>query len=633
MNEILGCEVSQHEATFRIYVEQTFGMVFELYREAEATTPLYKQVLIKRDENNIFSIHLSKIEQGMYYVWRKVTADYSYSPAIMDPYAKGTCFIRGEWRNLIVRSYHYRIDKPRIPWGQTIIYELHVGHFTHNDSSCPEQERGTFKGLIRKLPYFKALGITTLELLPIFKWYPYTLKTINPITGKQLEDVWGYNTLAFFAVDQRFSVDKTPEGAVEELKLLVEAAHKEKIEILLDVVYNHSGEGGKDGVAIHFKYLAPKVYYKYNENGDYLNCSGTGNTLNTNHPIVKKLIRDSLHYWSGEIGIDGFRFDLASILGQDEKGRWLKESLLNEIGNDPRLSKEKLITESWDAKGSYDVGRMPAPFCEWSDYFRDTMRKFVKGDQGIVSAVIDCLMGREIYFTDSHKDKKQPIHFITAHDGFTLRDLVTYNTKHNEANGEQNRDGHNENYSYNWGIEGETTCIEIINKRERAIKNLMSLLLLSKGTPMIHMGDELGRTQLGNNNAFCQDSPMVWVDWNCWEQKKTLFEFVKGIISLRQTLDYYNDEGDYEVSWHGVHYKQPDLSYYSRSIACLMEGKESLFMIINSYWEPLRFDLPEISQRWQQILNTASPHPLKEETIGEKQFEVQAYSVCLFKVP
>ena len=633
MEEVLGYTICEQQATFRLYVQEAFGMVFEIYPSKEASTPIYKQLLLEQPESHIYEVTAPHVKQGMYYVWRMIQQDYSYSPAIMDPYAKGIYYIYGEWRNLITRDQKYQVAKPDIPWAKTIIYELHVGHFTKLDEGCPEEERGTFKGLMRKLSYFKALGVTTLELLPIFKWYPYTLKALSPLTGKLLEDVWGYNTLGFFAIDERFSVDRTSEGALKEFKAFIEAAHREGIEVLLDVVYNHSGEGGKDGVSIHFKRLAPKVYYKYNDNGEYLNCSGTGNTLNTNHPLVKKLIKDSLLYWSQIVGVDGFRFDLASILGQDEKGHWLKESLLNEIGSDPFLSKVKLITESWDAKGSYDVGRMPAPFGEWSDYFRDTMRKFVKGDQGLVSAAINCLTGKEIYFTDPHKELKQTIHFITAHDGFTMRDLVSYNSKHNEANGEQNRDGHNANFSYNWGVEGETDDVKILAQRQQIVKNLFSLLLLSQGVPMILMGDELGRTQQGNNNAFCQDNEITWVDWQGKEKQGALLRFVQDLIKLRKTLDYFEEPNAYQVSWHGVRYKEPDLSYYSRSIACLIEGKESLFLIINNYCESLRFELPPIEEGegWLKLLDSAAEQPFRNEWVMTSTIEVKPYSVYLLK--
>lgn len=628
----LGCHLEQEGATFRIYAKHAFAMVLEVYQQANKLTPFFKQVIERVDDSDFFSTFVPCVKGDMYYVWRIMHEDYSYSPTIMDPYAKGIIYFQGEWRNLVVSREYSKVVNPKIPWKQTILYELHVGHFTKIDESIPLKERGTFKGLIRKLPYFKQLGVTSLELLPIFKWYAHTLKNKNPYTSELLEDVWGYNSIAFFALDERYSVEKTSESSLKEFREFIEAAHHEKIEVILDVVYNHTGEGGEDGVAIHFKYLAPEIYYKYNEQHKFLNCSGTGNTLNTNHLIVKKLIKESLTYWAEEVGVDGFRFDLASILAQDEKGRWLKESLLNEIATDPILSKVKLITEGWDAKGSYDVGRMPAPFCEWSDYFRDTIRKFIKGEQGIVPAVSVCMMGKEIYFTDTRKGKDQTIHFITAHDGFTMWDLVTYNQKHNEANGENNRDGHNANYSYNWGIEGETNQEHINSRRKQAMKNLMSLLFLSKGTPMLLMGDEFGRTQKGNNNAFCQDNEIVWVDWSKSKENNELLSFTSRVIAIRKQLDYFINEDQYEVSWHGVHYKQPDWSYYSCSIACYIEGKESLFFISNNYYEALIFELPPTKGKWCCMINTAAKDTFKEGIIEEGYYEVKAYSVCLFKV-
>lgn len=635
-HEKLGCQLSSEGAYFTIYAKHAFAMVVEIYEDVNQTTPVIKEVIEREKDSDYFTAYIrnmgaKKITSGMYYVWRIMNEDYSYSPALMDPYAKGVAYVKGEWRNLIIGAWHYLKKKPEIPWKSTIIYELHVGHFTKIDESIPEEERGTFKGLIRKIPYLKQLGVTTLEILPVFKWYPRTVKNRSPYTGELLEDVWGYNTLAFFAIDERYSVGKNSEDSLEEFKAFIEAAHEAGLEIILDVVYNHSGEGGEGGVKVHFKYLAPEVYYKYSECGNYLNCSGTGNTLNTNHPIVKALIKDSLIYWANEIGVDGFRFDLASILGQDERGRWLKESLLNEIATDPILSKVKLITEGWDAKGSYDVGRMPAPFCEWSDYFRDTIRKFVKGDQGIVPSVSHCMMGKEIYFTDSRKGKDQTIHFITAHDGFTMWDLVSYNQKHNEANGEDNRDGHNANYSYNWGTEGETDDEGILVSRQKAARNLLSILFFSKGTPMLLMGDEFARTQKGNNNAFCQDNELVWVDWKKSIEHADLLDFTRRIIQLRKSLDYFKHEEDYTISWHGIHQKQPDWSYYSRSIALFIEGKESLFFISNNYYESLMFELPKVEGKWKCLINTAHLKQV-EEVVESEQYEVKAYSVCLFQI-
>ena len=629
----LGCYFTEYGAQLSIYTTSASIMLLEIYEEVQSSLPIKKILLDAKNyqKDNIFSVEIEGLKEGMAYVWRIVYEDYSYSSSILDPYAKATSFVQGEWRNIIKKYKKYVLPKPNIPWANTIIYELHIGHFTKNCPHLPETMKGTFTGLKEQLSYIKELGITTLELLPIFKWNAYTLKNRNPNTNELLEDVWGYNPISFFAIDERYSAGKTSEEALDEFRALVEAAHKEGLEIILDVVYNHTGEGGKEGTAFHFKHLAPEIYYKYNDKGEFLNCSGTGNTLNTNHPIVKKLIIDSLVYWSEEVGVDGFRFDLASILGQDDNGKWLKNSLLNEIAEHPLLSTTKLISESWDAKGCYDVGRMPSPFREWSDYFRDTIRQFIKGDQGKIKALADCIQGKEIYFSDITKGTYHMLHFITAHDGFTMWDLLSYNEKHNEANGENNRDGHNANYSYNWGVEGETEDITILETRKQAMRNLMCLLILSKGVPMLSMGDEVGRTQHGNNNAFCQDNEIAWLDWERAQYFKSHYLFVKNLIKLRKELDYFNSSeiNSYEVSWHGVRYNQPDWSYCSKSIACLIKGTESLFFIANSYYEGLTFELPPSTGMWCRIVDTSDEE--MKEVVVETSYEVKPYSICLFK--
>ncbi|ADZ83787.1 alpha-amylase family glycosyl hydrolase [Cellulosilyticum lentocellum] len=635
---VIGCHFTEMRTHLGVYTTIASKMLLEIYEEARSIVPITKVIMdaATYQKDNVFSIQIEGLKEGMAYVWRIVHEDYSYSPSIMDPYAKGTFFFQGEWRNIIKKTNRYHLPKPQIPWEETILYEMHVGHFTMNNKTLSNEKRGTFIGLMQQLPYLKQLGVTTLELLPIFKWNAYTLKNRNPQTGELLEDVWGYNPVGFFCVDERFSVSKESSKAIDEFKLLVEKAHEEGLEIILDVVYNHTGEGGEDGTAFHFKYLAPKVYYKYNDKGQFLNCSGTGNTLNTNHSIVKKFIIDSLVYWSEEVGVDGFRFDLASILGQDECGRWIKTSLLNEIAEHPLLGKVKLISESWDAKGSYDVGRMPYPFREWSDYFRDTMRQFVKGDQGKIKALADCIQGKEVYFTDLTKGTSHMIHFITAHDGFTMWDLLSYNDKHNEANGEGNRDGHNANYSYNWGVEGTTEDTNILEARKRGMRNLMCLLILAQGVPMLLMGDEIGRTQGGNNNAFCQNNESVWMDWERVTTFKSQYLFVQRLIALRKSLDYFKtaDKNNYKISWHGIRYNQPDWSYYSKSIACFIEGDQSLFLVANSHYESLRFEMPPSNKKWCRVIDTAYKEIediINEEIIEETNYEVKPYSICFFK--
>ncbi len=633
---MLGCYQVGDATYFSIYATRAWAMLLEVYETENSSLPVARKLIYKNEchKENVFSAYFSGNKKVSTYVWRMVNEDYSYSPSILDPYAKKVVHFEGDWRNIIGDQLPYTVPKPHIPWKDTILYELHVGHFTYLDQSIAPSQRGTFSGLSHKLAYLKELGVTSIELLPIFKWNRATLKNRHTHTGELLEDVWGYNPISFFCIDERYSERKTSQGALAEFRQLVEKAHQLGLEVILDVVYNHTGEGGYDGFSFHFKTLAPEVYYKYDDMGQYLNCSGTGNTLNTNHQVVKDLIISSLVYWSSEIGVDGFRFDLASILGQDEKGRWLKHSLLHEIAEHPILSKVKLISESWDAKGSYDVGRMPLPFREWSDYFRDNMRKFVKGDQGIVEAISDCLMGKEIYFANPKKNNVHAIHFMTAHDGFTMWDLLSYNEKHNEVNGESNRDGHNANYSYNWGEEGETENQAILEARKRGMRNLMSLLLLSRGVPMLLMGDEIARTQKGNNNAFCQDDETVWVDWNMIKTFEENFLFTKKVIHLRKELDYFKQDNEdaYEISWHGIQYGKPDRSYYSRSIACHIQGKESLFMVANSYHDCLQFELPPTHDKWLCLIDTSfQKQPADEAIIDEKCYVVQPYSICLFK--
>lgn len=622
---------------FGIYTANINKMLLEIYKDKNSTIPFMKIILDETyRENNVFGIQIKDLQENMAYVWRVLNDDYSYSPTILDPYTSLAVFFEGEWRNILRNTIpSTMVNKPHIPWERTIIYEVHVGHFTKNCLEIKEELRGTFLGLKEKLSYLKNLGITTIELLPIFKWYDETIKNNNPDTGERLKDVWGYNPISFFQIDERYSSDKTSEGAIKELCELVEAVHNEGLELILDVVYNHTGEGGKEGKDFNFKYLAPKTYYKVSDNGELMNCSGTGNTLNTSNSVVKNLVIDSMMYWSETIGVDGFRFDLASILAQDDKGRWDKNGLLSDIANHPILNKIKLISESWDAKGSYDVGRMPGPFREWSDYFRDSVRQFIKGDQGRIKAIADCLQGKEIYFTDMAKSNFHMIHLITAHDGFTLWDLVSYNEKHNRLNGENGRDGHNANYSYNWGVEGETTDVNILEIRRKITRNLMSILLLSKGVPMILMGDEVGRTQSGNNNAFCQDNNIVWFDWDRAKEFKGQYIFIQKLIELRNNLDYFKQTSSYDLSWHGIFNNNPDWSYCSRSIACLMQGKECLFLIANSYHEELEFEIPSRNGRWIRLIDTHEDDVnecILEKLIQNNKYKAKPYSICLFKL-
>jgi glycogen operon protein len=640
---LLGCEIDLDGANFGIFSDHACSMVLEIYPSSKEVVPVFKVTLDKKDyaTGDIFHVFIEDIKEGMSYTWRVIDREGTLSKGILDPYAY--C-IKEElnnpiaYRNVVVNKKLDETQKPCIPWEQTIIYEMHVGSFTkHVSSQMNERERGTYQGIINKIPYLKELGVTTIELLPIFKWNPFTIRNRNPLTGELLRDVWGYNPIAFFALDEKYGIQKDGFEVMKEFREFIKAAHENGLEVILDVVYNHTGEGGIDGKSFNFKYLSKNTYYKMNERNEYMNDSGTGNTLNTNHYIVKQLILDSLRYWVTYMGVDGFRFDLASILGQDKTGKWIHHSVLNDISEDPILSHVKLISESWDAKGSYDVGRMPYHFREWSDYFRDTIRKFVRGDQGLTKSIADCMLGKEVYFTDSHKNNMHTIHFITAHDGFTMWDLLSYEHKHNFENGEENRDGHNGNYSCNCGIEGETHDHHIIHMRKCRVKNYMCLLFLSKGVPMLLMGDELGRTQRGNNNAYCQDNEIVWVDWDRVNAFEDVLLFTKNLIHIRKSLKYFNKNvGDaYKVTWHGVCYNKPDWSYYSRSIAWQIKGQdENLYIIANSYHEALSFELPPTHSAWLRIIDTSliSPEDVKTEgvTIEDNQYRAEGYSICVF---
>lgn len=640
---LLGCTLDEGGANFGIHLDLNLTIKLQIYLNYLDERPFLEIVLDQNNHSteNIYHVYVKDIKEGMAYCYELEDENTKQKYVIFDPYALS---IRefpkdsNSYRGIVIRKDGIIYNKPNIPWEKTVIYEMHVGAFTRQDFSNPNKEhRGTLKGIIEKIPYLKDLGITAIELMPIFKWNPYTLMTFHPHSGEKLKDYWGYNTIGFFALDSKYSSNQMIKGEITEFKELVQLLHENDMEVILDVVYNHTGEGGTNGDIFNFKMQGVNTYYKIDELGRYMNCSGTGNTMNTQNQIVSNLIIDSLRYWVLYMGVDGFRFDLASILGQDNRGRWIKPSLLDKIAKDPVLASVKLISESWDAKGSYDVGKMPYPFAEWSDIFRDTIRKFVRGDLGLTKALSDCILGKEIYFTDERKNVNHTVHYVTAHDGFTMWDLTSYNEKHNLDNGEDNRDGNNANFSDNCGEEGETDDIYIINKRKKRIKNYMSLLLLSRGVPMLLMGDEMCRTQNGNNNAYCQDNKTMWIDWSRLESNQDIYHFLKLLIRIRKDIKFISDIcGEYSISWHGIFYGEPDWSYYSRSLAWHIEGKkENFYMVINSYHEPLCFELPPIKSKWLRIIDTHKDYPediiLEGEKVTTKNYKVNPFSFCLFK--
>ncbi|HEY2786911.1 MAG TPA: glycogen debranching protein GlgX [Fimbriiglobus sp.] len=425
---------------------------------------------------------------------------------------------------------------PRTPLEDGIIYEVHVRGFTAHPSSGVAAP-GTFRGLVEKIPYLTRLGITAVELLPVHEFDECDCPFTDPTTGEKLLNFWGYNTVAFAAPKAAYAASAKDYGQLHEFRDCVKAFHKAGIEVYLDVVFNHTGEGGDDGRAYSFRGLDNEVYYLLDEEGRYLNFSGTGNTVNCNHPVVRDLLMTCLRYWVGDMHVDGFRFDLASILGRNRLGGVAVEPpVIEAIADDGVLADAKLIAEPWDAAGLYQVGRFPfgRRWSEWNGPFRDDVRRFWKGQPGLTGALATRLCGSADLYQSSGRLPRHSVNFVTCHDGFTLLDLVSYNEKHNERNGEGNRDGNNANDSWNCGAEGPTVDPEILALRQRQVRNLFATLMLSQGVPMLLAGDEFLRTQQGNNNAWCQDNEIGWVDWKQAEENADFLRFAREMIGLRR---------------------------------------------------------------------------------------------------
>jgi isoamylase len=506
------------------------------------------------------------------------------------------------------------------PFAKTIIYEMHVGGFTrHPNSGVAPGKRGTYAGLVDKIPYLSDLGVSAVELLPV---YAFDEQHAPP----GLRNYWGYQPLSFFAPHDGYSSRSDPLGALDEFRDMVKALHRAGIEIILDVVYNHTAEGGADGPTICFRGLANDTYYILAEDKSrYADFTGCGNTLNANEPIVRRLILDSLRYWVSEMHVDGFRFDLASILSRDQQGHPMASPpILWDIESDPVLANVKLIAEAWDAAGLYQVGSFVGDsWKEWNGRFRDDTRAFLKGDNGTVREMAFRLLGSPDIYEQQQREPEQSINFVTCHDGFTLNDLVSYNGKHNEANREENRDGADHNLSWNSGVEGPTSDPEVERLRIRQIKNFLTLTLLAIGTPMVLMGDEVRRTQGGNNNAYCQNTEISWFDWNLVEQNAEIHRFVKAMIAVRMNralpvegLDRTLNEvlRGQAVQWHGVKLDAPDWGDQSHSLAVtvpLLGYPLLLHLMINAYWESLEFEIPPLAEqeRWRRCIDTYRAPP------------------------
>ena len=594
---------------------------------------------------DVWHAFLLGLDPGIHYAFRMERSPndhplvyrFDRQNILLDPYARAISGTSnwGEARRaaepgrcaILDDRFDWEFDQPlNIPLADSVIYELHVRGFTRHPSSQVSKP-GTFAGLMEKIPYLKSLGITAVELLPIYEFDETTPQRAGVEDAPPRIDYWGYNPISVFAPKAAYAAAGGDAGPVNEFKTLVKQMHAAGIEVILDAVFNHTAEGDERGMVHSFRGIDNPIYYMLNrKTGEYLNYSGCGNTLNCNHPVVREMVTDALRYWVTEMHVDGFRFDLASILGRGQDGSVLASPpLLEHLAHDPVLAQTKLIAEAWDAAGLYQVGSFPAwgRWAEWNGQFRDDIRKFVKGDPGMVSTLATRLVGSPDLYSANSREPWHSVNFVTCHDGFTLADLVSYNSKHNDANGEQNRDGSNENWSWNCGAEGPTCSPEVARLRSRQVRNLATLMMVSQGVPMILAGDEVGRSQQGNNNAYCQDNELSWLEWDLLETNADLLRFFRLLLRLRRdhpllrrgTFSPLANGESPQVEWHGVRLHAPDWSYESRSLAMHLSGRpenrqDHIFLIANAHWEAHEFELPVLpGWGWIRAIDTSCDAP------------------------
>ena len=655
----LGATVCGEGTNFSVYSKHAAGIELLLFDCVDDARPA-RVISIDPASNRTYHywhIFVPGVKAGQIYGYRAKGAfdptsgmRFDSPKVLLDPYGRGVVVpkhysrvaARKEGDNAATamksvvadpHRYNWEGDTPlKRPSSQTIIYEMHVRGFTqHPSSGVAEERRGTFAGVIEKIPYLKELGVTAVELMPAFQFDPQ-----DSAPGQV--NYWGYAPVSFFAPHQAYSSRHEPLGPLDEFQDMVKALHQADIEVILDVVFNHTAEGDHNGPTLSLRGLDNSTYYILDKDRSrYANYSGTGNTLNANHPIVRRMIVDSLRYWVEEMHVDGFRFDLAAILGRDESGQLMPNPpVLWDIESDPVLAGTKLIAEAWDAAGLYQVGSFIGDsWKEWNGRFRDDVRSFLRGEERMVGRLADRLLGSPDIYGHEEREAEQSVNFVTCHDGFTLNDLVSYDRKHNEANGENNRDGTNDNRSWNCGFEGPNDDPGVEKLRNRQVKNFLTVTMLSIGMPMLLMGDEVRRTQRGNNNAYCQDNETSWFDWTLLANHADVHRFVTLLnarrvlrdpeperqrVSLNQLLRGVN------LVWHGIKLNQPDWGENSHSIAFTVEIREErlLFHVIfNAYWESLTFELPRLDSPpenpWRRWIDTGldSPHDIVEWETAE----------------
>jgi isoamylase len=643
----LGATLIADGANFSLYSKTATGVELLLFDRVDDQVP--KKIVrldpVRNRTYHYWHCFVPGVRAGQLYGYR---VDGPYEPGrglrfsrdkvLLDPYCKGVAVPLGYDRRKATEpgdntaqamkgvvvdpsDYDWEGDRPlQTPSARSIVYEMHVRGFTqHPNSGVATHRRGTYAGLLDKLPYLQKLGITAVELLPIFHFDPLD-------APPNRTNYWGYAPVSFFAPHPMYSSAKDPLGPIREFRDMVKSLHRAGIEVILDVVYNHTAEGNEDGPTLSFRGIDNPTYYMLEPDARwYANYTGCGNTLNANHPIVRRMIVDSLRYWVQEMHVDGFRFDLASILSRDSSGHPLPNPpVLWDIESDPALAGTKLLAEAWDAAGLYQVGSFIGDaWKEWNGRFRDDVRNFFRGVPGSIRRFADRIVGSPEIYAHKQREAEQSVNFVTCHDGFTLNDVVSYNQKHNEANGEGNCDGCNENDSWNCGIEGPTDDPAIELLRNRQVKNLLATTLLSLGLPMIQMGDEVRRTQLGNNNAYCQDNEVSWFDWTLLEKHADVLRFVQ-VLNARRVLRTTDHEQrriplaemleHAAKAWHGPKLNAPDWGDRSHGLALnarLVQEGVDFHLMFNAYWEPLDFELPRPTEggSWHVWIDTAAPSP------------------------
>lgn len=629
-----------HGVSFTIHSAGATGCTLLLFRPQEsepfAKLPFPEEYRIGNTYSMVvFGLQIEEFEyayqlDGPYD--KKKGLLFDKDTVLLDPYARAVAGQR-KWGERPEGDtgfvYHARVVENNFDWGKMkqsehpaedlIIYEMHVRGFTMHESSGVES-KGTYAGLRQKIPYLKDLGVNAVELMPVFEFDE--MESTRVVDGERLYNYWGYNTVCFFAPNTSYTsaVEHNHEG--DELKELIFELKKNGIEVILDVVFNHTAEGNEDGPCFSFKGIDNNIFYILTPEGEYYNFSGCGNAVNCNHPAMRKFIIDCLRYWVTEYRVDGFRFDLASILTRDQNGAPMSDPpILQEIACDPIIGNSKLIAEAWDAAGLYQVGSFPAfrRWSEWNGRYRDDMRRFLKGDEGMAGTAITRITGSKDLYDPAHRGTGASVNFITCHDGFTLYDLYSYNMKHNEKNGWDNTDGDNNGNSWNCGVEGETEDPEVETLRRRMVKNAFATLLCSRGPAMFYAGDEFCNTQFGNNNAYCQDNIISWLDWGKLEQYQEVYTFVRYMIAFRKKYAILRRTTKAaacnlpEISVHNGYPWNGGTDSSSRLIGIMYAGRDEkdirddvVFYCMNAYWEPLVMQLPELPNglEWKVCVNT-----------------------------